>query len=117
MNAFDAFVCHALPLRGALSDIRFLLRLDGMGDHSSGDLDEAGLLRTDDAARRRLTGGVTLGLARRLRADLRLNYEKYFYDRPRAGQALRARQGGGGTDGAFPLNGRGRKQPGNLRGT
>lgn len=82
VNALDAFVCYTQPLRGVLPDVRFLLRFDAMGDHSDGNLNAEGRLQTDDAARKRLTGGITLGLARKLRADLRLNYEKYFYDQP-----------------------------------
>ena len=39
------------------------------------------MLQTDDAARKRLTAGITLGFAKRIAAELRLNYEKYFYDK------------------------------------
>ena len=60
--------------------IRFLMRYDGMTDHSSGTLDENGVFKLTDAARNRLTGGLTLcGSRGRINAELRLNYEKYFY--------------------------------------
>ena len=33
-----------------------------------------------DYSRQRLTGGVTLSFGKAFQADLRINYEKYFYD-------------------------------------
>lgn len=81
VDAIDAFACYDLPLRRVLSGISFLARFDMMDDHSNGKLNSDGVLQIDDAARKRLTGGITLGLGRKKRtAELRLNYEKYFYD-------------------------------------
>ena len=56
-----------------------------MDDHSEGVLatdESTGLeyLPIDDGARKRITGGMTLSFVRQFHADLRLNYEKYFYD-------------------------------------
>lgn len=52
-----------------------------MSDHSRGNRDEHGLLHIDDSARHRLHGGVTLSLGRKaLQADIRVNYEQYFYE-------------------------------------
>lgn len=86
VDAFNTFVCYDLPLRGALPKISFLARFDMMEDQSDGDFDvdkdgnSLGTVSIDDAARKRITAGVTLSLAKKLGADLRINYEKYFYD-------------------------------------
>lgn len=80
VNAVDAFACYDLPLGKVFRKIGFLARYDAMGDHSDGSVDENGTLVLTDAARRRLTGGITLSLAKKMNADIRLNYEKYFYD-------------------------------------
>lgn len=80
VNAVDAFVAYKLPVRKVLSSISFLGRYDYMSDHSKGTVGEDGLLHADDPQRQRLTGGVTLSFGKgRLQADLRLNYEQYFY--------------------------------------
>lgn len=85
VNAVDAFVCYGLPLRGPFHKLSFLARFDMMDDHSEGVLakdESTGLeyLPIDDGARKRITGGMTLSFVRQFHADLRLNYEKYFYD-------------------------------------
>ena len=36
----------------------------------------------NDYARHRVTGGITLSLSKAFIADLRLNFEKYFYKTP-----------------------------------
>ena len=51
-----------------------------MDNHSDGTLGDDGKLKLTDASRQRVTGGITLSLAKRMDADIRLNYEKYFYD-------------------------------------
>ena len=56
-----------------------LARYDAMGDHSDGTPTDDGAFKRTDAARQRLTGGVTLRFAGKLPAELRMNYEKYFY--------------------------------------
>lgn len=50
-----------------------------MSDHSNGKAGDGGLLVVDDAARKRITIGTTLSLAKPFIADLRINYENYFY--------------------------------------
>ena len=61
------------------------MRYDYMSDHSDGIryldgvANEQGKLQVNDAQRSRLTGGVTLSMAKPFVADIRLNYEKYFY--------------------------------------
>lgn len=53
-----------------------------MSDHSKGTKDESGNFQIDDPERHRLTGGVTLSLGKKsLQADIRLNYEQYFYNK------------------------------------
>ncbi len=81
VNALDAFVAYRLPLRKRFSALSLLGRYDFMSDHSSGIRDENGLLSADEEQRHRLTGGVTLSLGTsRLQADIRINYEQYFYN-------------------------------------
>ena len=82
VNAWDAFVCYDLPLKKAFSKVSFLARYDMMNNHSDGTLTDDGKLKLTDARRQRITGGVTLSMAmsKKVLADIRLNYEKYFYD-------------------------------------
>lgn len=82
VNAIDAFAAYRLPLKKDLNAISFLGRYDYMSDHSNGTKDESGNLKIDDPERHRLTGGVTLSLGKKsLQADIRLNYEQYFYNK------------------------------------
>ena len=81
VNAPNTMAAYTLPLRRVFDHMRFLTRFDMMDDHSRGALNDEGVLQTDDAARKRFTAGITLGFANRLAAELRLNYEKYFYDK------------------------------------
>lgn len=82
VNAWEAFVCYDLPLKKAFSKVSFLARYDMMNNHSDGTLTDEGKLKLTDARRQRVTGGVTLSMAmsKKVLADIRLNYEKYFYD-------------------------------------
>lgn len=80
VNAVDAFVAYRLPLRRNNWALSFLGRYDYMSDQSNGSKDDNGLLLVDDPERHRLTGGLTLSMGKgRLQADVRLNYEQYFY--------------------------------------
>lgn len=95
VNAVDAFVCYDQWLKGRptvgklLQKVSYLARFDYMGDNSDGFhyLDgskssaEGALLKITDSARKRLTAGFTLSFGQKaFTTDLRLNYEKYFYD-------------------------------------
>lgn len=80
VNALDAFICYDQPLKRVFRKVSFLCRYDCMGDHSDGSINDDGSLKLTDAARQRVTGGITLSLAKKMNADIRLNYEKYFYD-------------------------------------
>lgn len=82
VNAIDAFVNYDIPLRGnknLIKTISPLVRYDYMSDHSDGKPNEDGLLTTDEYKRSRITGGVTLSLAKPFISDIRINYEKYLY--------------------------------------
>ena len=59
--------------------VSFLARFDYMGNNSDGRTDEAGNIYVTDHERHRLTGGLTFSFGKPFQADLRLNYEKYFY--------------------------------------
>lgn len=80
VNAIDAFASYRLPLKKGMTALSFLGRYDYMSDHSNGSKDENGNLVTNDPERHRLTGGVTMSLGKKtVQADIRLNYEQYFY--------------------------------------
>lgn len=82
VNAVDVFGAYRVPMKKGLSAISFLGRYDYMSDHSKGTKDETGQLQADDPERHRITSGVTLSLGKEsLQADIRLNYEQYFYSR------------------------------------
>lgn len=81
VNAVDAFGCYSMPLKDCMfSQVSFLGRYDYMSDHSDGVPDESGNLTVDDSERHRLTAGVTFRIGKLpFHADIRVNYEKYFY--------------------------------------
>ena len=80
VHSFNSFVNYDLPLKKVFRKVSFLARYDMMTDHSNGlKSADTGTLVVDDHQRHRLTGGITLSLAKAFVADLRLNYEKYFY--------------------------------------
>lgn len=79
-HAFSGFINYDLKLPKVFNKISFLARYDMMTDHSHGYNDIEGNYSVDDVARQRLTAGVTLSLTKPFYADLRINYEKYFYN-------------------------------------
>lgn len=82
VNAVDAFAAYRFPFKRNNMALSFLGRYDYMSDHSNGKKDDAGFLKTDDPERHRLTGGLTLNMGKgALQADIRLNYEQYFYNK------------------------------------
>ena len=82
VNAVDAFAAYRLPFKRNNMAISFLGRYDYMSDHSNGTKDVNGFLKTDDPERHRLTGGLTLSMGKgALQADIRVNYEQYFYNK------------------------------------
>ena len=56
-------------------------RYERMLDHSNGKglYEETKRSRISKYARHRATGGVTFSFSKKFVADIRLNYEKYFY--------------------------------------
>lgn len=81
VQAVDAFVNYDFMLRKKLlHKISALARFDYMGDHSDGTLNEQGQLYITDYERKRLTAGFTFSITKPFIADLRINYEKYFYN-------------------------------------
>lgn len=80
VNCFDAFASYGIPMsKGPFERISFLGRWDFMDDHSNGVANSSGALVVNDPARHRATAGVTFSLGLPFTADIRLNYEKYFY--------------------------------------
>lgn len=80
VNAVDAFVCRRFHLKKHLTGISLLGRYDYMSDHSDGIKNDEGQLFINDPERHRMTLGTTLHFGgKKAYADLRINYEKYFY--------------------------------------
>lgn len=80
-HAYSAFASYWHPVKvGVFNRLSVQGRWDGMTDHSSGSRDKDGALYLTDAARNRLTLGATLSYVySKVRADIRVNYENYFY--------------------------------------
>lgn len=81
VNVVDAFICRDIPAKRVFSKISLLARYDYMSDHSTGVANGDGVLVVNDPGRHRVTGGLTFSLGLPFRADIRLNYEAYFYRR------------------------------------
>lgn len=81
-HAYNVMADYRWPVRTRLFDrMSVQVRFDGMTDHSTGIIDEScGSLVVDDYGRNRLTLGSTASYIRgKVHADVRLNYEQYFY--------------------------------------
>jgi hypothetical protein len=82
VNSLDAFASYAIPIgdgSGALREVSILGRYDYLDDHSTGLAGADGVLTVNDPSRHRATAGVTFSLGLPFTADIRLNFEKYFY--------------------------------------
>lgn len=80
VHAYNLQAIYRFPLKKTLSGLSILGRWDSMTEHSNGMKNEEGKLYTTEPGRDRLTGGVTLSFGKPdFGADLRVNYEKYFY--------------------------------------
>ncbi len=82
VHAWNLFTSYAIPLRHTtFNQLSFQGRFDGMTDHSTGTRNSEGNLTLTDPARRRITLGTTLAFVKApVKAAVRLNYEKYFYN-------------------------------------
>lgn len=82
VNAYDFFVYRNFPIeKKMIAGVSGALRYDYLGDHSSGNPGDDGRLKIDDFERHRLTAGITMSLMSKFQADIRLNYEKYFFNK------------------------------------
>ena len=72
---------YVMPVKwGEFNALSFQGRFDGLTDHSSGASNDLGELVTNDPARNRVTLGSTLSCHHGpVHADVRLDFEKYFY--------------------------------------
>lgn len=82
VNAWLAFASYGIPVSWRPFNLwSFHGRFDAMTDHSTGTPDDDGSLVTDDAARRRITFGTVLACnVKKVKAEIILDYEKYFFD-------------------------------------
>lgn len=82
-QSYNIFANYGIPIKRSLFDAwSFQARYDGMTDLASGtDFDDVNKLATTSYGRKRLTVGSTLDYSyKRLRAAIRVNFEKYWYD-------------------------------------
>lgn len=93
VNSYDFFVYRYFPVeKHMIGGVSGAIRYDYISDHSSGIPTDEGLLIADNPECHRLTVGATLSLQTIFQADIRLNYEKYFYNQgitPRPGEGDR----------------------------
>lgn len=81
VNIVNTFGVYRIPMHTSVTGLSFLARYDYMSDNCKGGKDDNGVLIVDEPERHRVTGGVTLSLGHKaLSADVRLNYEQYFYN-------------------------------------
>jgi hypothetical protein len=80
-HAYNVVADYHMPLhKGMFNRLSFQGRFDGMTDYSNGRRNASGYLYCSDHARNRVTVGSTVSyIHSAVKADLRLNYEKYFY--------------------------------------
>lgn len=76
---FTGMINYDILLPKVFHKVSVLARYDMMNDMSSGYL-SSGSYVADEVARQRVTTGVTLTLGSPILAELRINYEKYFYE-------------------------------------
>lgn len=83
-HAYNIFASYGIPLRKSFFDtLSFQARFDGMSNLASGTRSDErpGELATTAHGRKRLTVGSTLDYRfKRIRAAVRVNFEKYWYD-------------------------------------
>lgn len=82
VHTLNTFVNYDIytPTCNWLEKVSVLARYDYMDDHSNGVfVDGETNLIISDYARQRITAGTTLHLPTKYRAEIRLNYECYFY--------------------------------------
>lgn len=81
VHAFNLFADYGIGLRNCLFDrLSFQGRFDSMTAHSDGKNNDQGLLEAQLPSRSRITAGATLSYRYKIvKADVRLDYEKYFY--------------------------------------
>ena len=80
VNAFVNYDWFIRKKKNLFKKVSLLARFDYMGNNSDGTLDEQGEFLITDYERKRITSGLTFSFGKPFQADLRLNYEKYFYE-------------------------------------
>lgn len=80
VNAFVNYDWFIRKKKSLFKKVSLLARFDYMGNNSDGTLDEQGEFLITDYERKRITSGLTFSFGKPFQADLRLNYEKYFYE-------------------------------------
>lgn len=80
-HTWVSFITKSFPVKvGIFNKASVMARYDGMTNYSNGAPDEEGLLTVTEPRRQRATiGGQLSYVYKKVHADLRLNYEKYWY--------------------------------------
>lgn len=79
VHGYNIMANYMIPLNKFFHHISVQGRWDSMTEHSDGIRNEEGHLESTHAGRNRLTAGITFSFLKKIGADIRLNYEKYFY--------------------------------------
>lgn len=80
VHAYNIMGHYRFPISKVLTHILLQGRWDSMTDYSDGVVtNEQGKLACTNPGRDRLTLGVTFGYIKKIGAEFRINYEKYFY--------------------------------------
>ncbi|MGN0186968.1 MAG: porin [Paludibacteraceae bacterium] len=79
-HAVSTFINYDLMLPKVFNKLSFLARYDWMSENYEGFDDILDNFLNTDAERHRITTGITLSLSKPFLVDLRINYEKYFYN-------------------------------------
>lgn len=81
-NVYNIYADYHFPVNlGVFNQASVQARFDALSDHSNGVRSRLGKLTTSQSARQRITVGGTLTYTyKKVHCDVRLDYEKYFYD-------------------------------------
>lgn len=80
VHAYNIMGHYRIPFRKILTHMLIQARWDSMTDYSDGRVfNSNGMLECTNPGRNRITAGVTFAYLKKIGAEFRINYEKYFY--------------------------------------
>ena len=80
VHAYNIMGHYRIPFKKVLTHMLIQARWDSMTDYSNGlVVNNQGMLECTNPGRNRITAGVTFAYLKKIGAEFRINYEKYFY--------------------------------------